>query len=71
MSATILKAQDWKKARARFLGMLLTHTKVISRRADHPEDRAALAELERELLNLQERWSTAGLVEALKSEGKL
>jgi hypothetical protein len=68
VSATILKPQPLKKARARHIEGLLREIKHCSRRADDPEDRAALAELEREFLTIQERWITAGLMEALEPE---
>jgi hypothetical protein len=46
----------------------LREIKHCSRRADHPEDRMALAELERELLTIQVRWIRAGLVESLEPD---
>ena len=49
------------RARARQLSELLKETRLFSRRAIEPEDRAALAEIERELINVQERWHQAGL----------
>ncbi len=68
MSATILKPLPLKKARARHIDALLREVKLCSRRAEHPEERAALAELERELLSIEERWKTAGLVLASQPE---
>jgi len=62
MSANILKPLPLKKARARHIDGLLREVKLCSRRAEIPEERAALAELERELLSIEERWRSAGLV---------
>ena len=62
MSVSILKPLPLKKARARHIGGLLREIKLCSRRAEQPEERAALAELERELLTIEERWRSAGLV---------
>lgn len=48
------------------LNDLLRETRVFSKRAVVPEDRVALAELERELLNVRERWVAVGLIEETK-----
>jgi len=64
MNATILETHLLKVARARHLDGILREIKLFSRRADQPEERAALAELERELLTIETRWRKAGLIEA-------
>jgi hypothetical protein len=60
---SVLDESELKAARARHLDGVLREIKLFSRRADQPEDRAALAELERELLTIETRWRKAGLIE--------
>jgi hypothetical protein len=62
MVSNILNPEAVKVARGRYLDIVLREIKLCSRRADEPEDRAALAELERELLTIEKRWCMAGLV---------
>lgn len=60
---TILDGDLLRTARARHLDDVVQQIKLFSRRADYPEDRVALAELERELLTIETRWRKAGLIE--------
>jgi hypothetical protein len=60
--STVLEPDLLANARATQLGEMLREVKLFSRRADAPEDRAALAELERELLEIGKRWSSAGML---------
>lgn len=50
------------KARETQIENQLREVKLFARRAAEPEDRAALAELERELMQMRERWRSAGLL---------
>ncbi len=63
MNGTVLEAAALANARATQLGEMLREVKLFSRRAEQPEDRAALAEIERELLEIEKRWRDAGLLE--------
>jgi hypothetical protein len=56
-------------ARATQLGEMLREVKLFSRRADAPEDRAALAEIERELLEIEKRWVAAGMLPLVLNGG--
>jgi hypothetical protein len=51
-----------KAERALLLDLFVRQLKIFSKRALLPEERIALAELERELLTIRERWQTAGLL---------
>lgn len=51
-----------KAARALAFDLIFREIKIFSRRAHLPEERIALAELEREILTIEERWKTAGLI---------
>ena len=68
MSTNILKTLQVKRARAGHIEWLLREIKSCSRRAASPEERSAAADLERELLNIEERWKTAGLIDAQPQE---
>lgn len=50
-------------ARACRIEDLTNDLRVYGRRAKTPEDRVALAELERELLGIRQRWLDAGLIQ--------
>jgi hypothetical protein len=62
MSSNIFDEGELMAARARHLEAVIREIKVFSRRAPLPEDRMALAELERELRTIESRWRKAGLV---------
>ena len=49
-------------ARERTLCEMLKELRLFSRRAKEPEDRVALAEIERELLEVRRRWEKNGLI---------
>jgi hypothetical protein len=60
---TIAEVEPLKRARALAFDLIFHEIKVFSRRANLPEERIALAELEREILTIEERWTAAGLVD--------
>jgi len=60
---TIAEVEPLKAARARSFELIFREIKIFSRRADLPEQRIALAELEREILTIEERWKTAGMID--------
>jgi hypothetical protein len=71
MNTTVVEAESLKKAaRALAFDLIFREIKIFSRRANIPEERIALAELEREILTIEERWKTAGLIDepALEEE---
>lgn len=53
---------DVKERRKAQLDAMLKEARVFARKATVPEDRIALAEIERELLDMQTRWRDAGLL---------
>ena len=59
---TILEPDLLSSARHRQLREMMREVKLFSRRADAPEDRVALAEIERELLEIEKRWLAHGLL---------
>jgi hypothetical protein len=60
---TIAEVEPLKAARALAFDLIFREIKIFSRRAHLPEERIALAELEREILTINERWKTAGLID--------
>ena len=60
---TIAEIEPLKAARALAFDLIFKEIKIFSRRANLPEERIALAELEREILTIEERWTTAGLID--------
>lgn len=62
MNATILDVPRMQLARRERLTEMIKEARVFSRRAEIPEDRAALAEIERSLLNLEADWERKGLL---------
>lgn len=52
-----------RQCRRRQLAELTRETRLFAKRAQLPEDRVALAELERELLNVEQRWLAAGMID--------
>lgn len=68
---TILEPDLLANARAKQLGEMLREVRLFSRRADIPEDRMALAEIERELLEIEKRWRAAGLLRYNGNETEL
>jgi hypothetical protein len=60
---TIAEVEPLKAARALAFDLIFREIKIFSRRAHLPEERIALAELEREILTINERWRTAGLID--------
>jgi hypothetical protein len=68
METTIAEIEQLKVSRALAFELIFRELKIFSRRANLPEDRIALAELEREILTVEQRWRTAGLVDELPEE---
>jgi hypothetical protein len=60
---TIAEVEPLKAARALAFDLIFREIKIFSRRASLPEERIALAELEREILTIEERWRTAGMID--------
>jgi len=60
---TIAEGESLRVARALAFDLIFREIKIFSRRANLPEERIALAELEREILTIEERWKTAGLID--------
>ena len=60
---TIAEVEPLKTARAMAFDLIFKEIKIFSRRADLPEERIALAELEREILTIEQRWKTAGMID--------
>ena len=60
---TVAELEPLKAARALAFDLIFREIKIFSRRADLPEERIALAELEREILKIEDRWKTAGLID--------
>jgi hypothetical protein len=60
---TIAQIEPLKAARAMAFDLIFRELRIFSRRADLPEERIALAELEREILTIEQRWRTAGMIE--------
>jgi hypothetical protein len=60
---TIAEIEPLKAARALAFDLIFKEIKIFSRRADLPEERIALAELEREILTIEARWRTAGMID--------
>ena len=60
---TVAELEPLKVARALAFDLIFREIKIFSRRANLPEERIALAELEREILTIEERWKTAGLID--------
>jgi hypothetical protein len=60
---TIVEVEPLKAARALAFDLIFREIKIFSRRAHLPEERIALAELEREILTILDRWKTAGLID--------
>jgi hypothetical protein len=60
---TIAEIEPLKAARALAFDLIFKEIKIFSRRADIPEERIALAELEREILTIEQRWRTAGMID--------
>jgi hypothetical protein len=60
---TIAEIEPLKAARALAFDLIFKEIKIFSRRADLPEERIALAELEREILTIEQRWRTAGMID--------
>jgi hypothetical protein len=60
---TIAEVEQLKVARALAFELIFREIKMFSRRANLPEERIALAELEREILTVEERWKKAGLID--------
>lgn len=67
-AGTPLDIDRMREARDRNLTDTIKEVKVFSRRAHGPEDRAALAELEKELLLVREKWSAAGMLPGAQME---
>jgi hypothetical protein len=65
---TIAEIEPLKAARALAFDLIFKELRIFSRRADLPEERIALAELEREILTIEERWRTAGMIDEPKPE---
>lgn len=65
---TIAEVEPLKAARAMAFDLIFKEIKIFSRRADLPEERIALAELEREILTIEERWTTAGMIDKPEPE---
>jgi hypothetical protein len=59
----IAEVEPLKTARAMALDLIFKEIKVFARRADLPEERIGLAELEREILTIKARWQTAGMID--------
>jgi hypothetical protein len=59
----VVELEPLKAARALAFDLIFKEIKIFSRRADLPEERIALAELEREILTVEERWKKAGLID--------
>lgn len=57
-----------KEARKYHMGETIKEVKVFARKAPTPEDRAVLAELEGELLKVEERWTAAGMLPGSQME---
>ena len=68
METIIAELSPLKAARALAFDLIFREIKIFSRRADVPEERIALAELEREILTIEERWKAAGLVDEQPEE---
>lgn len=66
----IAQVEPLKAARAMAFDLIFKEIRIFSRRADLPEERIALAELEREMLTIEERWTTAGMIEKPQLEGE-
>jgi hypothetical protein len=60
---TIAEVEPLKAARSMAFELIFKELKIFSRRADIPEERIALAELEREILTIEKRWQTAGMID--------
>ena len=60
---TIAEIEPLKAARALAFELIFREIKIFSRRADLPEKRIALAELEREILTIEKRWTAAGMID--------
>jgi hypothetical protein len=60
---TIAEVEQLKVSRALAFELIFREIKMFSRRANLPEERIALAELEREILKIEERWKAAGLID--------
>jgi len=56
-----IRVDRLKIERALLLDLFVRQLKILSKRANLPEERIALAELERALLTIREHWQTAGL----------
>lgn len=61
-SSMQIRVDRLKTERALLLDLFVRQVKILSKRASLPEERIALAELERELLTIRERWQTAGFL---------
>lgn len=57
-----IQGERLSKSRETQLEEIIRDVKVYSRRAKTPEDRAALAEIEWELLEVEKRWRKTGLI---------
>jgi hypothetical protein len=60
---TVVEAEPLKAARALAFDLIVREIKIFSRRANLPVQRMALAELEGEILKIEERWKAAGLID--------
>ena len=60
---TAAEVEPLKTARALAFDLIFKEIKIFARRADLPEERIALAELEREILTIEERWTAAGMID--------
>jgi hypothetical protein len=68
---TIAEIEPLKTARAMAFDLIFKEIKIFSRRADLPEERIALAELEREILTIEKRWQNAGMIDEPEPEPEL
>jgi hypothetical protein len=59
---TALESEPLSAARKKQLASIVKDLQLYSRRAQSPEDRVALAELEHELLEVERRWRETGLL---------
>jgi hypothetical protein len=60
---TVIEEERLKASRAVAFDLIFREIKIFFRRANAPADRQAFAELQHEILKIQERWQTAGLID--------
>jgi len=59
---TALESEPLSAARQKQINSIVKDLQLYSRRAQSPEDRVALAEIEHELIEVQKRWRETGLL---------